>query len=69
MASEPKLGGEGATRFFWQTPGSMLPYVVALLLLLIGGKDNYGAEHMAATSFDFRLLLGLGAGEVVSECV
>ena len=47
----------------------MLPYVVALLLLLIGGKDNYGAEHMAATSFDFRLLLGLGAGEVGSECV
>ena len=38
------------------TPGSMLPYAVALLLLLIGGKDNYGAEHMAATSFDFRLL-------------
>jgi hypothetical protein len=24
---------------------------------------------MAATSFDFRLLLGLGAGEVGSECV
>jgi hypothetical protein len=46
----------------------MLPYVVALLLLLIGGRDNYGAEHMAATSFDFRLLLGLGAGEVGSEC-
>jgi hypothetical protein len=51
------------------TPGAMLPYAVALLLLLIGGKDNYGAEHMAATSFDFRLLLGLGAGEVGSECV
>ncbi len=52
------------------TPGAMLPYAVALLLLLlIGGKDNYGAEHMAAASFDLRLLLGLGAGEVGSECV
>ena len=52
---------EVAKGFFWQTPGAVLPYVVGLLLLLGFGKDNFGAQHKAATSFQFRFLLGLGA--------
>jgi PHS family inorganic phosphate transporter-like MFS transporter len=40
--------------FFWQTPGSLAPYIVALALTLVpSGPDS--------TSLQFRLLLGLGA--------
>ena len=50
-----------AKGFFWQTPGAMLPYIVALALLACFGKTNFGAAHLEATSLQFRLLLGLGA--------
>jgi hypothetical protein len=50
-----------AKGFFWQTPGAILPYVVGLLLLSLFGRDNHGADHMSATSVQFRLVLGLGA--------
>jgi len=52
---------EVAKGFFWQTPGAILPYVVGLLLLSLFGRDNHGADHMSATSVQFRLVLGLGA--------
>jgi len=51
-------GADSATRvgwaFFWQTPGSMAPYVVAVLLLQLSPSPT-------VTSLQFRLLLGLGA--------
>lgn len=50
-----------AKGFFWQTPGTVLPYVVALVLLSVVGKTSYGAAYMSTTSLEFRLLLGLGA--------
>lgn len=40
--------------FFWQSPGAMGPYVVALMLLLLPATPWI-------TSFQFRLLVGLGA--------
>ncbi len=39
---------------FWQTPGSMAPYIIALLLLQM-------PDATWTQSFQFRLLLGLGA--------
>jgi len=50
-----------AKGFFWQTPGSVLPYCVALVILLAIGKTHYGASYMLESSVAFRLLLGLGA--------
>jgi len=41
--------------FFWQTPGSMLPYVVAWALLALPSSTS------DLTSVQFRLILGLGA--------
>jgi len=52
---------EVAKGFFWQTPGSMAPYLVGLLLLSIFGREHHGAAYMASTSLQFRLLLGIGA--------
>jgi len=40
--------------FFWQTPGAMAPYVVALLLTQM-------QPSAWVTSFQFRLIMGLGA--------
>lgn len=40
--------------FFWQTPGSMAPYVVSLMLLFLNGPKW-------VTSFQFRCILSLGA--------
>lgn len=39
--------------FFWQTPGGMAPYAVAILVLLIPGS--------LATQIQFRTIMGLGA--------
>lgn len=58
---------EVAKAFFWQTPGAMLPYVVALLLILSFGRGNHGAEHLVATSMQFRLVLGLGCVPTVAS--
>jgi len=43
-----------AKAFFWQTPGSLAPYVVALALTAVPPSDT-------STSLQFRTLLGLGA--------
>jgi PHS family inorganic phosphate transporter-like MFS transporter len=60
---------EVAKGFFWQTPGAMLPYVVALILLAGFGKDHFGAEYMAATSFQFRFVLAVGAVPTIAATV
>lgn len=52
---------EVAKGFFWQTPGAVLPYVVAMLLLLIMGENHTGVKYRLLTSFQFRIILGLGA--------
>ena len=48
-----------ACSFFWQTPGAMLPYVVALGLLQILGDDD--RRDKPTVSMQFRILFGLGA--------
>lgn len=58
---------EVAKGFFWQTPGQMLPYIVAMLILIIAGKEHHGAEYMFSTNLQFRILLGLGA--IPAACV
>jgi PHS family inorganic phosphate transporter-like MFS transporter len=50
-----------AKGFFWQNPGAVSPYLVALLLMLTLGRENHGLGHKAATSLQFRVVLGLGA--------
>ena len=57
-AARPHSATQVALSFFWQTPGSMLPYVVALLALHGFGSS---ASSEAAASTEFRLILGLGA--------
>ena len=52
---------EVAKGFFWQTPGSILPYVVGLIVLVCFGTEHHGAEFKESTSLQFRLLLGFGA--------
>lgn len=52
---------EVAKGFFWQSPGAMLPYVVGLVLIALFGRGDIGAAHVAQTSAQFRLLLGVGA--------
>eukprot|EP00405_Crypthecodinium_cohnii_P019990 CAMPEP_0206474168 /NCGR_PEP_ID=MMETSP0324_2-20121206/33316_1 /ASSEMBLY_ACC=CAM_ASM_000836 /TAXON_ID=2866 /ORGANISM="Crypthecodinium cohnii, Strain Seligo" /LENGTH=417 /DNA_ID=CAMNT_0053949269 /DNA_START=48 /DNA_END=1301 /DNA_ORIENTATION=- len=41
--------------FFWQGPGSVAPYLVALLLLMVPRDENY-----PTTSVQFRLLYAIG---------
>lgn len=55
------ISTEVAKGFFWQIPGSILPYLVGLVLLACFGPEHHGAEHMDSTSLQFRLLLGFGA--------
>ena len=52
---------EIAFGFFWQTPGAMLPYAVGMALLAADGLQNETSIEKHQASFDFRLLLGLGA--------
>ena len=47
-----------ALAFFWQTPGAILPYVVALAVLRIFGP---AATDAATVNAQFRIILGLGA--------
>ena len=57
-SSEKAVDGEHVSSrvgwaFFWQTPGAMFPYLLALLLLQFRGRE--------AVDVQFRLLMGLGA--------
>ena len=54
-------GVEVAKGFFWQTPGSIFPYVVAWSLVAIAGQESAGAAHVDTVELQFRLLFGLGA--------
>lgn len=53
--------------FFWQAPGAMAPYLVALALLSVRpdgpapGPDGPAPDSGGVTSGQFRVLLGLGA--------
>lgn len=60
---------EVAKGFFWQTPGAVLPYVVALALLGLFGPDHHGAAYMSDTSAQFRIVLGLGAVPTVAAAL
>eukprot|EP00811_Abedinium_folium_P035937 NODE_8690_length_1476_cov_6.418829.p1 GENE.NODE_8690_length_1476_cov_6.418829~~NODE_8690_length_1476_cov_6.418829.p1 ORF type:complete len:419 (+),score=83.54 NODE_8690_length_1476_cov_6.418829:100-1356(+) len=52
-----------ANAFFWQAPGSCMPYLIALLLLQLPHVRDI-------TSWQFRILLGLGAlPALVGVCV
>jgi len=48
-----------ALGFFWQTPGAMLPYAVALACMQAFGR--HGHYHRATASAEFRIVFGLGA--------
>lgn len=55
---------EVAKGFFWQTPGAILPYVVALILLLLFGDEHSGGvgrAHIGRTYLQYMLLVGVGA--------
>ena len=47
-----------ALGFFWQTPGGMLPYAVALLVLQCFGRTD---TSLTTVSIEFRIIFGLGA--------
>ena len=60
LSAESAAEGESSAErvgwaFFWQTPGSFAPYIVAYALLLLP------ASTPALTSVQFRLLLAIGA--------
>jgi MFS family permease len=50
-----------ARAFFWQMPGALSPYVVALLVYVMSGCRTRACNDTATVSLQFRLLLGLGA--------
>ena len=52
---------EVAKGFFWQTPGALLPYVVALCVLSGLGHSDDDEMARATVSLQFRIVLGLGA--------
>lgn len=52
---------EVAKGFFWQTPGAMLPYVVALCVLSGLGHSDDDEMARSIVSVQFRVVLGLGA--------
>jgi len=52
---------EGAKAFLWQSPGSLAPYIVALLLLKLPHEDG-------VTGLQFRILTGLGAIPALVVC-
>uniref|UniRef100_A0A7S2NSZ2 Major facilitator superfamily (MFS) profile domain-containing protein n=1 Tax=Leptocylindrus danicus TaxID=163516 RepID=A0A7S2NSZ2_9STRA len=45
---------------FWQTPGSMLPYFVSLILFVLFGKEHNGRDHLLATNLQYMILVGFG---------
>jgi PHS family inorganic phosphate transporter-like MFS transporter len=61
VAAERKMAKEVAKSFFWQTPGSIAPYIVALIIVLACGEEKVGLEYYDTVNFQFRLLLGVGA--------
>jgi MFS family permease len=65
MKSEDTKGGqhmstEVAKGFFWQTPGTMAPYIIAMVIFLAFGRVH-GADHAADVQLMWRLLVGFGA--------
>ena len=54
---------EVAKGFFWQTPGAIVPYFVALILLLLIGDENnaVGKNYVKTTYLQYILLVGAGA--------
>mmetsp|Transcript_14633 Transcript_14633/g.27045 ORF Transcript_14633/g.27045 Transcript_14633/m.27045 type:complete len:475 (+) Transcript_14633:96-1520(+) len=52
---------EVAKGFFWQTPGVILPYLVAWILVKSFGEDKNGANYPGITEAQFRILFGAGA--------
>ena len=61
-------GTEVAKGFFWQTPGSMLPYIAATIIYVACGQRE-GASHSGSVSFQFRLLFAIGAVPAVIVAV
>jgi hypothetical protein len=51
---------EVAKGFFWQTPGSMAPYIAATIIFVAFGQ-RMGIAHKASVSMQFRLLFAIGA--------
>mmetsp|Transcript_12820 Transcript_12820/g.19425 ORF Transcript_12820/g.19425 Transcript_12820/m.19425 type:complete len:538 (-) Transcript_12820:47-1660(-) len=45
---------------FWQTPGSMLPYFVSLVMFVLFGEKNNGRDHLLATNIQYMILVGFG---------
>jgi len=69
-AETAKHDGHDARRvgwaFFWQAPGAMAPYIVALALLSLHGPTDASGKvpsllQPGLTSFQFRIIMGLGA--------
>jgi hypothetical protein len=54
---------EVAKGFFWQTPGAILPYLLALFLLLAIGDEHsaVGRSYVGTTCSKYILLVGAGA--------
>ena len=52
---------EVAKGFFWQTPGVIVPYVVAWCLVKGFGVEKTGAEYKGVGETEFRILFGCGA--------
>jgi PHS family inorganic phosphate transporter-like MFS transporter len=53
-ATHAEVAKDVGWAFFWQTPGAMAPYAVALALLQLGNST-------VATEVTFRVLMGIGA--------
>jgi len=59
--SQSKVSMEVAKGFFWQTPGAMLPYILALILLAAVGETRDSVLDHTLTQWFYRTLLALGA--------
>ncbi|GMH72728.1 hypothetical protein TrLO_g6010 [Triparma laevis f. longispina] len=55
------FAGAVAKGFFWQTPGVILPYLVAWILVKSFGSDKNGSNYASITEAQFRILFGVGA--------
>ena len=63
-AAESASAGESkstrtAWAFFWQTPGALVPYIVAWVLLQFSRQG--GPHYAGLAQFEFRMLFGLGS--------
>lgn len=53
-SSNKNRATEVAKGFFWQTPGSIMPYLVAWVLVAIAGQAATGADHKGTVEMQVR---------------